>query len=288
MTEQELVEEQDLPEQIAIRMAKRERVLASGQDAYPVSLPITHTITQVREGYPDLPVDSATGDIVAIAGRVMFQRNTGKLCFATLQAGNGDRVQVMLSLDKVGETRLEEFKEIVDLGDHLFVSGEVITSKRGELSVLVDEWQLAAKTIRPLPNLHNELGEEFRIRHRYIDLIVRDRAREVVQIRAKVMQSLRRTFSNDNYLEVETPMLQTIHGGASARPFKTQSNAFDTELFLRIAPELFLKRAVVGASIVSLKSTATLETKAPTAPTRQSSRCSKPTKLMVITTPWRL
>ena len=246
MTEQELVEEQDLPEQIAIRMAKRERVLASGQDAYPVSLPITHTITQVREGYPDLPVDSATGDIVAIAGRVMFQRNTGKLCFATLQAGNGDRVQVMLSLDKVGETRLEEFKEIVDLGDHLFVSGEVITSKRGELSVLVDEWQLAAKTIRPLPNLHNELGEEFRIRHRYIDLIVRDRAREVVQIRAKVMQSLRRTFSNDNYLEVETPMLQTIHGGASARPFKTQSNAFDTELFLRIAPELFLKRAVVG------------------------------------------
>jgi len=246
MTEQELVEEQDLPEQIAIRMAKRERVLAAGHEAYPVRLPITHTITQVRESYPDLPVDSATGDTVAIAGRVMFQRNTGKLCFATLQAGNGDRVQVMLSLDKVGEERLEEFKEIVDLGDHLFVSGEVITSKRGELSVLVDEWQLAAKTIRPLPNLHNELGEEFRIRHRYIDLIVRDRAREVVQIRSKVMQSLRRTFSNDNYLEVETPMLQTIHGGASARPFKTHSNAFDTELFLRIAPELFLKRAVVG------------------------------------------
>ena len=244
MTEHE--DEQDLPEQIAIRMAKRERVLAAGQEAYPVSLPITHTITQVREGYPDLPVDSATGDIVAIVGRVMFQRNTGKLCFATLQAGNGDRVQVMLSLDKVGEARLEEFKELVDLGDHLFVSGEVITSKRGELSVLVDKWQFAAKTIRPLPNLHNELGEEFRIRHRYIDLIVRDRAREVVQIRAKVMQSLRRTFSNDNYLEVETPMLQTIHGGASARPFKTQSNAFDTELFLRIAPELFLKRAVVG------------------------------------------
>ena len=246
MTEQELVEEQDLPEQIAIRMAKRERVLAAGHEAYPVRLPITHTITQVREAYPDLPVDSATGVTVGIAGRVMFQRNTGKLCFATLQAGNGDRVQVMLSLDKVGEERLEEFKEIVDLGDHLFVSGEVITSKRGELSVLVDEWQLAAKTIRPLPNLHNELGEEFRIRHRYIDLIVRDRAREVVQIRSKVMQSLRRTFSNDNYLEVETPMLQTIHGGASARPFKTHSNAFDTELFLRIAPELFLKRAVVG------------------------------------------
>jgi lysyl-tRNA synthetase class 2 len=176
----------------------------------------------------------------------MFQRNTGKLCFGTLQSGNGERIQAMLSLDKVGEERLELYKELVDLGDHLFVTGEVITSKRGELSILVDEWQMAAKTIRPLPNLHNELGEEFRVRHRYIDLIVRDRAREVVQIRANVMKSLRKTFEAARYTEVETPMLQTIHGGASARPFKTHSNAFDTELFLRIAPELFLKRAVVG------------------------------------------
>jgi lysyl-tRNA synthetase class 2 len=152
----------------------------------------------------------------------------------------------MLSLDKVGEERLDLFKELIDLGDHLFVFGEVITSKRGELSILVDEWQIAAKTIRPLPNLHNELGEEYRVRHRYIDLIVRDRAREVVQIRAQVMKSLRKTFDNERFIEVETPMLQTMHGGASARPFKTHSNAFDTELFLRIAPELFLKRAVVG------------------------------------------
>ncbi|MEY4018971.1 MAG: hypothetical protein RLZZ590_271 [Actinomycetota bacterium] len=241
--EQEL--EQDLPEQIAVRLAKRERLNEMG-GAYPVSVPVTHTIDQVRAAYPDLEIDVATGDKVALAGRIVFQRNTGKLCFATLQAGSGQRIQAMLSLDKVGETRLEEYKELVDLGDHLFVSGEVITSKRGELSILVDEWQMAAKTIRPLPNLHNELGEEYRVRHRYIDLIVRDRAREVVQIRSKVMQSLRRTFEAENFLEVETPMLQTIHGGASARPFKTHSNAFDTELFLRIAPELFLKRAVVG------------------------------------------
>ena len=238
-------EEQDLPEQIAVRMQKRERLLASGE-AYPVSVEITSTIDEVKAKYPDLDVDVATGDKVGIAGRVMFQRNTGKLCFATLQAGSGARIQVMLSLDKVGESRLEEYKELVDLGDHLFVSGEVITSKRGELSVLVDSWQIASKTIRPLPNLHNELGEEYRVRHRYVDLIVRDRAREVVQIRSKVMQSMRKTFTDRSYLEVETPMLQTIHGGASARPFKTHSNAFDTELFLRIAPELFLKRAVVG------------------------------------------
>ena len=237
--------DQDLPEQIEVRLAKRAR-LNELSDAYPVSLPITHTIDEVRAKYPDLEIDVATGDKVAIAGRVMFQRNTGKLCFGTLQSGTGERIQAMLSLDKVGEERLELYKELVDLGDHLFVSGEVITSKRGELSILVDDWQMAAKTIRPLPNLHNELGEEFRVRHRYIDLIVRDRAREVVQIRANVMKSLRKTFEAARYTEVETPMLQTIHGGASARPFKTHSNAFDTELFLRIAPELFLKRAVVG------------------------------------------
>jgi lysyl-tRNA synthetase class 2 len=237
--------EQDLPEQIAVRLAKRARLNELGE-AYPVSLPITHTIEQVRAAYPDLEIDVTTGDKVGIAGRVMFQRNTGKLCFATLQAGGGERIQAMLSLDKVGEERLDLFKELIDLGDHLFVFGEVITSKRGELSILVDEWQIAAKTIRPLPNLHNELGEEYRVRHRYIDLIVRDRAREVVQIRAQVMKSLRRTFDNERFIEVETPMLQTMHGGASARPFKTHSNAFDTELFLRIAPELFLKRAVVG------------------------------------------
>jgi lysyl-tRNA synthetase class 2 len=152
----------------------------------------------------------------------------------------------MLSLDKVGEEQLELWKELVDLGDHVFVAGEIITSKRGELSVLASEWKMAAKTLRPMPNLHNELEEEFRVRHRYIDLIVRDRAREVVKIRSEVMQSLRSTFANQAFTEIETPMLQVMHGGASARPFKTHSNAFDTELYLRIAPELFLKRAVVG------------------------------------------
>jgi lysyl-tRNA synthetase class 2 len=244
VSEQE-IEVDDLPEQIAVRMQKRER-LNEISSAYPVSLPITHTIEAVRAHYPNLEADIATGDEVAVAGRIMFLRNTGKLCFATLQAGTGERIQAMISLDKVGEEALESWKELVDLGDHIFVRGEVITSKRGELSILAVEWQMAAKTIRPMPNLHNELGEEFRVRHRYIDLIVRDRAREVVKIRSEVMQSLRNTFANRAFMEVETPMLQVVHGGASARPFKTHSNAFDTELFLRIAPELFLKRAVVG------------------------------------------
>jgi len=245
MTDQLENDSEDLPEQIAVRMAKREK-LNDLFEAYPVALPITHTIAQVRSEFPDLEIDVATGKTVSVAGRVVFARNTGKLCFATLQAGDGERIQAMVSLDKVGEESLELYKELVDLGDHLFVEGEVITSKRGELSILVASWKMAAKTIRPLPNLHNELSEEFRVRHRYIDLIVRDRAREVVKIRSQVMQSMRKTFAEDNYLEVETPMLQSMHGGASARPFKTHMNAFDMELFLRIAPELFLKRAVVG------------------------------------------
>ena len=245
MTDQLENDSEDLPEQIAVRMAKREK-LNELSDAYPVSLPITHTIAQVRAEFPELEIDVETGKTVSVAGRVVFARNTGKLCFATLQSGDGERIQAMVSLDKVGEESLELYKELVDLGDHLFVEGEVITSKRGELSILVASWKMAAKTIRPLPNLHNDLSEEFRVRHRYIDLIVRDRAREVVKIRSQVMQSMRKTFTEDNYLEVETPMLQSMHGGASARPFKTHMNAFDMELFLRIAPELFLKRAVVG------------------------------------------
>ena len=245
MTDQLENDSEDLPEQIAIRMAKREKLNELG-DAYPVSLPITHTIAEVRKEFPELEIDVVTGKKVSLAGRVVFARNTGKLCFATLQSGDGERIQAMVSLDKVGDESLELYKELVDLGDHLFVEGEVITSKRGELSILVENWLMAAKTIRPMPNLHNDLSEEFRVRHRYIDLIVRDRAREVVKIRSQVMQSMRKTFTEDNYLEVETPMLQSMHGGASARPFKTHMNAFDMELFLRIAPELFLKRAVVG------------------------------------------
>ncbi|MFY8049987.1 MAG: lysine--tRNA ligase [Aquiluna sp.] len=237
--------ESELPEQIAFRMAKREK-LNSESSAYPVSLPITHTIEAVKAKYPSLEADISTGDVVGVAGRIMFLRNTGKLCFATLQSGTGERIQAMISLDKVGEETLESWKELVDLGDHVFVEGEVITSKRGELSVLANNWLMAAKTLRPMPNLHNELEEEFRVRHRYIDLIVRDRAREVVKIRSQVMQSLRNTFAGHAFTEIETPMLQVMHGGASARPFKTHSNAFDTELYLRIAPELFLKRAVVG------------------------------------------
>jgi len=236
---------EEISEQKAVRLAKRDRLLENGE-AYPVSVPITTTIAAVRSQYSELETDTATGEIVGLAGRVVHSRIGGKLCFAALQAGDGQRIQVMVSLAEVGQESLDEWKALVDLGDHVFVSGEVISSRRGELSILVKEWKIAAKAILPLPNLHSELSDEARVRTRYLDLIVREQARFTVRARAAVNASLRATFTGHEFLEVETPMLQTMHGGASARPFITHSNAFDTELFLRIAPELFLKRAVVG------------------------------------------
>ncbi|MBT9606208.1 lysine--tRNA ligase [Microbacterium sp.] len=242
--------EDDVFEQKAVRLAKRERLLDERADAaggpYPVVVPVTDTIPALRARYGDLEAGAETGVTVGVAGRVVFSRNTGKLCFASLQAGDGSRIQAMVSLANVGDESLQAWKELIDLGDHVFVSGEVISSRRGELSIMVSEWTIAAKAVLPLPNMYSELSEESRVRSRFLDLIVRDRARETVLARAKVNASLRRTFAERDFVEVETPMLQVQHGGASARPFITHSNAFDAELFLRIAPELFLKRAVVG------------------------------------------
>ncbi len=245
--------DEEVFEQKRVRLEKRDKLnaLAGGDlggGAYPVSVPVTTTIPAVRAKWAHLEEvpDSLSGERVGVAGRVVFQRNTGKLCFASLQAGDGTRIQAMVSLAGVGEESLALYKELVDLGDHLFVSGEVISSRRGELSIMVSEWSIAAKAIAPLPNMYAELNEESRVRQRYLDLIQRERARINVITRAKTMASLRRTFADRGFVEVETPMLQTMHGGASARPFVTHSNAFDTELYLRIAPELYLKRAAVG------------------------------------------
>ncbi|MEV4724107.1 lysine--tRNA ligase [Micromonospora humida] len=249
MTEQNAVPvdpADDLPEQMKVRREKRDRMLAEGVEPYPVGFPRTSTLAEVRERYAELPTDTATGDRAAVTGRVIFVRNTGKLCFATLRDGDGTELQAMLSLDRVGAERLEDWKRLVDLGDHVGVTGEVITSRRGELSVLADEWAVTAKALRPLPVAHKPLSEEARVRQRYVDLIVRPQARQMVRTRAAAVRSLRDSLHGQGFIEVETPMLQLLHGGAAARPFVTHSNALGTDLYLRIAPELFLKRAVVG------------------------------------------
>jgi lysyl-tRNA synthetase class 2 len=233
----------DLPEQMQVRRDKRAAILNQGSEPYPVRVPITTTIPAVRAKYAHLVAEQESGEKVGVAGRVMFLRNTGKLCFAQLQAGTGETLQAMLSLDKVGEAELDSWKAVVDIGDLVAIEGEIISSKRGELA---DQWHMAAKSLRPLPNPHSPLSEETRVRQRYADLIMRDTARMVARLRPATIASLRSSFAKRDFIEVETPMLQTMHGGAAARPFKTESNAFDMELFLRIAPELFLKRCVVG------------------------------------------
>jgi lysyl-tRNA synthetase class 2 len=238
--------EADLPEQMRVRHDKRERILAAGGQAYPVGVARTHTLAQVREQWGHLQTGEETQDVVGVAGRLIYIRNTGKLCFATLQEGIGTRLQVMLSLAEVGEDALAEWKSNVDLGDHVFIEGRVISSKRGELSVLARRWQMASKALRPFPVLHKELSEEVRVRQRYADLIVRQESRDMVRTRSAIVRAIRAALEEQGYLEIETPVLQLVHGGATARPFRTHINAFDQQMTLRIALELNLKKAVVG------------------------------------------
>ena len=267
----------DTPEQVKVRAAKRERLMEAGIPAYPVLLPITTTIKKVREQYSHLQPGEETEDYVGLAGRVVLARNGGKLCFATLMDGEGNKIQVMLSAASVGAESLAAYKNDVDLGDHLFVHGRVISSRRGELSIFATpaevtpeaqaayeaassalpapdaSWAIASNALRPLPKTWTTedgeeitLSEDQRIRRRELDLITRPAARDMVRIRAAVNRSLRENFFRRDYIELETPMLQMIHGGAAARPFTTHMNALDTELYLRIATEIYLKRAVVG------------------------------------------
>ena len=200
----------------------------------------------MREQWGHLEQGEETQDVVGVAGRVVFIRNTGKLAFATLQEGIGTRLQVMLSLAEVGEESLAAWKSDVDLGDHVYVEGRVISSRRGELSVLASRWGMASKALRPLPVLHKELSEESRVRQRYADLVVRQEARDMVRTKATALRAVRSVLEAQGYLEVETPVLQLVHGGAAARPFRTHLNAFDQDMVLRIALELNLKKAVVG------------------------------------------
>ena len=240
-------------EQTAVRKEKRARLLEAGVEVYPADLTRSHTLRAIRAGWGHLEAGEETQDVVATGGRVVFIRNTGKLAFATLQDGftpddNGERLQVMLSLAEVGEEALAAWKADVDLGDFVWVTGRVISSKRGELSIMASQWRMASKALRPLPVMHKDLSEEARVRRRYVDLIVRDDARQMVRTRAAITRAVRQTLYAQDYIEVETPILQLVHGGAAARPFTTHINAFDIDMTLRIALELHLKRTMVGGA----------------------------------------
>jgi len=240
------VADDNVPEQVRVRLEKRARMLSSGIDPYAVGYPRTTTAAALRAKYPSLPPDAETGEVVGVTGRVMLSRNGGKLCFAMLRDGNAD-IQVMIRLDKVGESALADWKRDVDLGDHVGVTGEVITSRSGELSVLADSFAITAKSLRPLPEKHKGLTDpESRVRQRYLDLIVNPASRRLAEMRSAVTQSVRSSLLARGYMEVETPILTPLHGGANARPFTTHYNAYDVEVYLRIALELYLKRLVVG------------------------------------------
>ena len=240
------VPDDDLPEQMRVRRQKRNELLERGQPPYAAGFRRTHTLAELRTVYPDLEPGASTGVTVSVVGRVIHLRNTGKLCFGRLREGGGAELQAMLSLDRLGEESLRDWKHLVDIGDHIGIEGEVVSSRRGELSVLANSWTIVAKALRPLPIAHKALSDETRSRQRYVDLIVNPHAREMVEIRAAVLRSIRDTLNREGFVEVETPVLQLVHGGAAARPFHTHLNAFDLTMTLRIALELHLKRAIVG------------------------------------------
>ncbi|TWP49387.1 bifunctional lysylphosphatidylglycerol synthetase/lysine--tRNA ligase LysX [Lentzea tibetensis] len=225
------------PDQVRVRIAKLDRLRSSGMDPYPVGFSRSALLVEARERF---------GDEVSVTGRVVALREMGRLCFARLRDFSGE-LQLMLAVDQLGEDGLTAWKSLVDLGDHVGVRGKIGKSDHGEVSVLVDEWTMTAKCLHPLPDKRKGLADpEARVRQRYLDLVVNPDSAHLLKVRSDVVRGIREFLHQRDYLEVETPMLQAVHGGANARPFVTHINAYDMRMYLRIAPELYLKRLCVA------------------------------------------
>ncbi len=226
------------PEQVRVRMDKVARLEAAGIDSYPVAYPPTHSVLDARR--------SPKGTTVRVCGRLLRIRDYGGVIFAVLRDWSGD-IQLVIDRGRVGVDRAHAFDEFFDLGDLIEVSGQIGASRRGELSLLAQDWRMIGKCLHPLPDKWRGLADpEARVRQRYVDMAINVDTRDMLAKRSAVVRSLRDTLNGWGFLEVETPVLQQVHGGANATPFQTHINAYDLDLYLRIAPELYLKRLCVG------------------------------------------
>jgi len=227
------------------RLKKREALIKAGINPYPYSYQQTHHARDVKQAHAGLKPEQRTDDVVSVAGRIMTMRVMGKALFLTLQDETGT-LQVYARRDDLGDEQYSLLKKL-DLGDIIGVRGVVFTTKTGEITVHASSYVLLVKSLRPLPEKYHGLQDvELRYRQRYVDLIVNPEVRRTFVLRTKIIQSMKRTLEKHGFLEVETPTLQPVYGGANARPFVTYHNALNQRLYLRISNELYLKRLLVG------------------------------------------
>ena len=230
---------------LAARRAKLERIRAQGVDPFPHDFPGVTAVADVQAPWQDLAAGEERDDVYRIAGRLAARRGQGKMAFLDIVDRSG-RMQVQARADVLGQEAMAQLVEF-DLGDIVGIDGSIFASRSGELTLKVSGFTLLAKSLRPPPDKHHGLQDvETRYRRRELDLIANEEARELFAMRAKIVSTLRRSLDDDGFIEVETPVLQPLYGGALARPFVTHHNSLDRDLYLRIATELYLKRCIVG------------------------------------------
>jgi lysyl-tRNA synthetase class 2 len=234
------------PDFLEVRRAKLDQLRADGIDPFPPSFPGVVPTAEIHAAHGDLPADTETDARYRVAGRLTQRRGQGKMAFLDLVDRSG-RIQLQARVDVLGPERMERLLHLVDLGDIIGVDGTAFVTRRGELSLRIDDFTVLAKSLRPPPDKHHGLRDvETRFRQRELDLMGNPESRELFMTRAKVISTIRRYLDDNGFVEVETPVLQPLYGGAAARPFTTHFNALDRDFYLRIATELYLKRLIVG------------------------------------------